>query len=305
MQDVKVDRNKYIGGSDIPVIMGISKFKTRYELLMEKANLRQDEFEGNEYTEYGNIMEPKIRQFVSEYKDTNFVEDKLVKDDIRCHVDGYDGTTILEIKTTSVIYDNVKDYQVYLVQLLFYMMNYGVEYGLLAVYERPRDFSDEFNMLRLSMYDIKINDYKELCDKINQEVEKFRQDLEKIKNNNLMTEEELVVEEVVELSKKVLQLENQLQEYEITKKEYDNFKEKLRLAMIKNNVKKWETPQGIKITLVEDKPDEKIIVTDFDEDLFIKENLDLHQKYHLKLAEYKVEKEQVKKGRKGFVKISK
>ena len=29
MQNVTEDRNKYIGGSDIPVIMGISPFKKR------------------------------------------------------------------------------------------------------------------------------------------------------------------------------------------------------------------------------------------------------------------------------------
>ena len=63
MQDtVKQDRDKYIGGSDIPAIMGISQFKTRYQLLREKAGLEQDTFTGNKYTEYGNIMEPKIRK---------------------------------------------------------------------------------------------------------------------------------------------------------------------------------------------------------------------------------------------------
>ena len=37
MQDtVAKDRHKYIGGSDIPIIMGISPFKSRYDLLLEK-----------------------------------------------------------------------------------------------------------------------------------------------------------------------------------------------------------------------------------------------------------------------------
>ena len=33
---VKQDRQKYIGGSDIPAIMGISPFTTRYDLLLYK-----------------------------------------------------------------------------------------------------------------------------------------------------------------------------------------------------------------------------------------------------------------------------
>ena len=51
MQDVTKDRHKYIGGSDIPIIMGISDFKTRFDLLLEKAQLKEDDFEGNVYTE--------------------------------------------------------------------------------------------------------------------------------------------------------------------------------------------------------------------------------------------------------------
>ena len=37
MQDVTKDRDKYIGGSDIAAILNISKFKTRWQLLKEKA----------------------------------------------------------------------------------------------------------------------------------------------------------------------------------------------------------------------------------------------------------------------------
>lgn len=44
MQDtVKVDRDKYVGGSDIPAILGLSNFKTRYELILDKAGLYQDD----------------------------------------------------------------------------------------------------------------------------------------------------------------------------------------------------------------------------------------------------------------------
>ena len=47
MQNVRVDREKYIGGSDIPIIMGISQFKTRFDLLLEKAGLKENTFDGN------------------------------------------------------------------------------------------------------------------------------------------------------------------------------------------------------------------------------------------------------------------
>ena len=120
MQDVKVDREKYIGGSDIPTIMGISRFSSRFDLLLFKAGLKEEDFSGNEYTEYGNTMEPKIRQYINTLFNRNFKEDKLIKDDIRCHYDGIDDDMILEIKTTSIIHENVSYYTTYLVQLLFF-----------------------------------------------------------------------------------------------------------------------------------------------------------------------------------------
>ena len=63
-ETVKQDRNKYIGGSDIPIIMNMSPYKSRFDLLLEKAGLKDDDFEGNQFTEYGNTMEPKIREFM-------------------------------------------------------------------------------------------------------------------------------------------------------------------------------------------------------------------------------------------------
>ena len=192
MQDVKTDRNKYIGGSDIPIIMGISPYKKRFDLLLEKAELKEDVFEGNAYTEYGNIMEPKIRDYINKSQDRNFIEGKHIKDDIRCHTDGEDETTILEIKTTSNIFDTVDEYKIYLVQLLFYMMNTNRKEGLLAIYERPDNFKEEFEDGRLKIYTIHIEDYKNLCEDIRSAVDNFRIDLERVKENPLITEEELM-----------------------------------------------------------------------------------------------------------------
>ena len=299
MQDVKIDREKYIGGSDIPIIMGLSHFKTRYQLLLEKAQLAKDEFEGNEYTEYGNIMEDKIRKHINEFTKLNFVEDKLEKSDIRCHFDGIDkkNNVILEVKTTSQIHDNVKEYDVYLVQLLFYMMNANIENGMLAVYNRPQDFNDVFEEDRLQIFNIQLHDYDYLCDEIEKAVKQFRNDLQKLKDNPFTTEEELIETSVVELADKVIGLEIQLKKYDELKKKYDEFKEKLRLAMEEHDVPKWITPNGTKITLVEGKPDEEIDETYFDKDKFALENAEMYEKY---ITSKKV----LKKGKKSYVKIT-
>lgn len=191
MQDVRTDRNKYIGGSDIPIIMNISPFKKRFDLLLEKADLLENEFEGNVYTEYGNILEPKIREYINKLKNTNYIEYKKIDKNIRCHLDGFNGVSVLEIKTTSQIRKKVSSYKKYLVQLLFYMQTMKVDKGVLAVYERPKDFCEEFHEERLQVFDIDIKDYEELLKDINAAVKKFIEDLEKVKENPFIEEWEL------------------------------------------------------------------------------------------------------------------
>ena len=117
MHDVTIDRDIYIGGSDIPCIMGISPFKTRYELLLEKAGLREDDFCGNKYTVYGQQLEPQIRDYINDKMPTGekYEPNRVIDGDIRCHTDGFNGWSVLEIKTTSRIYKTVDEYKIYLV----------------------------------------------------------------------------------------------------------------------------------------------------------------------------------------------
>lgn len=304
MQAVTIDREKYIGGSDIPIIMGISQFKTRFDLLLEKAGLKENNFDGNEYTEYGNVIEPKIREYINKQLGKCFAEGKHVNGDIRCHTDGEDYTTILEIKSTSQIHENVDDYKVYLVQLLFYMFHTGRQAGMLAVYHRPEDFNEEFDDKRLQIFTIRIENYKELLEQINKAVEQFRIDLVKVKENPFITEEELLPADITEISNQIIALENQLAETKKIEEQVKKLKAELKNAMENKNIKKWETPNGTKITLVEDTPDKEVEVEYYAEDKFIAENTELHERYHNTLAMYKDTKIEIKKGKTGYVKIT-
>lgn len=307
MQAVTVDREKYIGGSDIPIIMGISPFKKRYNLLMEKAGILEDSFTGNEFTEYGNIMEPKIREFINtngKYYDEEFIEDKKIIGNIRCHVDGFNGKCILEIKTTSQIHDKAEDYKIYLVQLLFYMEYYKIGNGLLAVYQRPDDFSEEFDEERLKIYEVKIEDYEYLINQINVSVDLFLKDLERLKENPFMTEEELVPIDIARTSKEIVLLEEELVKMKELETRLKSAKAELKAGMKKAGIKSWSLPNGTKITLVEDTPDTEIEVEDYDMDKFINENKELYEEYNVKLTKYKIIKKEMKKGRQGYVKIT-
>lgn len=295
MQDVKTDRHKYIGGSDIPIIMGISPFKKRFDLLLEKASLKENDFEGNEYTEYGNVLEPKIRDYINSIGLVTklFKEDKKVIGDIRCHVDGFNGDMILEIKTTSQIHYTLDEYKVYLVQLLFYMQNYGVQRGCLAVYDRPSDFNEEFDEDRLKIYFLDIDNYKELLEEINTAVDQFRVDLIKVKNNPFITEEELLPVSLVELSNQVVEIEDKLAELKEFEKQAKELKAQLKKAMEDNNIKSWETPNGTKITLIPDAEDKEVMK--FNEEKFKEENEETYNKY----LESKIQK-----GKSGYVKVT-
>lgn len=298
MQDVRTDRNLYIGGSDIPIIMGISPFKKRFDLLLEKAGLKENDFEGNQYTEYGNILEPKIRDYINSKEKKPFVEDKKIVGDIRCHVDGYNQKdTILEIKTTSQVHNSVNEYKVYLCQLLFYMSVYEAKKGELGVYHRPEDFNEEFDEKRLTTYDINIKDYKELVEDILQAVEQFRKDLIKVKENPFITEEELQPKELIELSNQVAVLENELKAYKEIEKKYNDFKSRLFTAMEEYGVKTWLTNNGTRITRIESTSDTIETIQEFNVEKFKTENVETYNKY--------VElKEITKKGKKGYVKIT-
>ena len=292
-KNVTENRHKYIGGSDVPIIMGISSFKSRFDLLLEKAELQDDDFCGNEYTEYGNALEPKIRDYINSSMHRYFKEDTLIKDNFRGNFDGIDLDGILEIKTTSNIKKTLNGYKTYLVQLLYYMVMAGKEKGILAVYERPKDFNEEFDENNLVTFDVNKCDHLELIDDIENAVNKFLLDLSKVRENPFITEQELQSNELVSISYKLAKLELALAEYDEIKKQRDDFKAKLKAAMEKENVKKWTTDNGTQITLVADGAD--YTIKEFNEGKFKAAEPSLYDKY----AE-----EKIKKGRIGYLKIT-
>lgn len=295
--DVTIDRNVYIGGSDIPAILNISTFKTRYQLLLEKAGIAEPDFTGNKYTVYGQHLESKIRDCINKGKKKKFEPDRVIKDDLRGNMDGFNGNCVLEIKTTSHVYETVDEYKVYLVQLLFYMQLSEVKKGMLAVYERPDDFDENFDSDRLKIYEIDIKTYAELLDEINEAIDLFRKDLARLKENPLLSEEDFQPTEVVTLSNQVLAFEKKLAEYKTLEADYKRVKQQLFEAMQKHDVKTWVTVNGVRITRVDGTGGSLETVSYFDEERFKKEHPEEYEKYY-------VSKERVVKGRNGFVKIT-
>ena len=312
MQDsVNKDREKFLGGSDIPIIMDLSPFKTRFDLLLEKAGYKKDEFAGNIYTDYGNALEPLIRDFINSGIEDPFTEGKHVReaeaDEIigaRIHTDGENSNTILEIKTTGEVTDDIEDYKLYLVQLVYYMTLTGKPYGLLAVYKRPEDMSRDFNPDNLHLFNIaRGEDYTEsLIAEVEKAIEHFIEDLAKVKDNPFITEAELLPAEIPDITNKILALESQLEMLKKTEAIIKAEKERLYDAMTACSIPTYTTPNGYKITRV--KPTEDSVETKEELDLdSIKRDLPGLFK-PVDEGGYMVIKKNVKKGRKGYVLIT-
>ena len=308
-ESVKQDREKFIGGSDIPIIMELSPFKSRFDLLLEKAGYKKNDFEGNVFTEYGNKMESKIRDHINLTHQSDYKEGKCIEEipsewdvtpngmKIRCHTDGENETSILEIKTTAQTYDNVDDYQLYLVQLLFYMLMTGKKFGMLAVYKRPDDMSEDFDVDNLQLFHISMVNYTELVNRITNAVIRFLDDLQKVKSNPFITEEELLPADVTEIASRIVAFEQQLARMKELEKKAKAEKDRLKTAMEKAGVKKWETPNGYKITLIPDADDKIVTEEFFNADRFMAEHPELVEKYM-------ETKKEIKKGKKGYVLIT-
>ena len=259
--------------------MGISPFNTRWDLLQEKAGLKENTFSGNRYTEYGRKIEPLIREYINRNRKKKFEPNQVINGDIRCHTDGFNGACVLEIKSTSSIHETVDEYKIYLVQLLKYMEENKVKNGILAVYHRPEDFSIVFDHNRLQVFEIKMNNYTDMLGEVNAAIDSFRADLERLKANPLLSEQDFQPNELVVLSQQVVLFESRLAEMKKIEADLKKAKQALFDAMTQHDVKSWETPNGTKITRVDSTPGKTEIVAEFDTEAFKEENPAMFEMY--------------------------
>ena len=104
-------RKQGIGGSDVSCLLGINKWKSEIELWLDKTNQTNAPVEENEAMQWGNIMEPIIRNHFAEVTGKTVVELKamlqhpehpfMLADVDGVTVDDSGNPAILEIKTAS------------------------------------------------------------------------------------------------------------------------------------------------------------------------------------------------------------
>lgn len=243
--NVTEKRTQYVGGSDVPVILGLSKYKTQYELAREKAGIIQPEFISNPYIQFGNKMEPFIREYINTVNSLNFITETFVDKEnmIRSNVDGIDleNKILLEIKTHGA---NPTE-KAYEAQMQLYFHQTGCSYGWLAMYHRPSDFDLEFDRENLVIKEIERD--TGYIEKILDAIETFWIRVEYLKEKPDMTESEYysIGNDVDKLVARVERFELEMLEFEkktkVLKEQQKEYREQLYQKMEENDIKKIDT----------------------------------------------------------------
>lgn len=243
--NVTEKRTQYVGGSDVPVILGLSKYKTQYELAREKAGIIQPEFISNPYIQFGNKMEPFIREYINTVNSLHFITETFVDKEnmIRSNVDGIDleNKILLEIKTHGA----TPTEKVYEAQMQLYFHQTGCSYGWLAMYRRPSDFDLEFDRENLVIKEIERD--TGYIEKILDAIETFWIRVEYLKEKPDMTESEYysIGNDVDKLVARVERFELEMLEFEkktkVLKEQQKEYRELLYQKMEENDIKKIDT----------------------------------------------------------------
>jgi hypothetical protein len=182
------------------------------------------------------------------------------------------------------------------------MVNTGKPYGLLAVYDRPEDLSEEFDVDRLQLFNISLENYTELCAEISDACERFIEDLAKVKDNPFITEDELLPSDITEITRRILAFEDQIKYMKDVEAQIKTEKARLKSAMEAASVKSWTTPNGYKITLVPDSEDKAVEEEYLNLEQMKKDLPDLFISYDN--GGYMERRTVIKKGKSGYVLIT-
>lgn len=293
--NVTIDRHKYVGGSDLPTILGLNaKYGTSiFEFAKEKAGIIPNTFKGNQFTKYGQKMEPVIRDYINSKYQVNYVEDTVIdeKRHYRGNTDGIDRLAdipILEVKT----FGNELDVDYYLAQCQFYMETFNQPRCLLVGYKRPEDFytgvdydlENDDSYFNLEFDEKNIVEYEiqrdpQLWEKIEERIIAFKKAVDKLRKNPNMTEKEFnkifYGNDLIKMSNKLSKLESSLSRYKTIESEYKKIKEELYKVFDERGIISFDTG-SLKITKVEPTSYDTISI---DTEKLKKENKEIYDKY--------------------------
>lgn len=116
-------RKNYRTASEAAIVLGISPFTNREKFKLIKAGLAKQFY--SKAMQLGHETEDQIRQWANNHFGKDFKEEIWVNDGYLASLDGIDGDTLIEIKTSSNTYNKIKegdvpDYYWYQIQQQLY-----------------------------------------------------------------------------------------------------------------------------------------------------------------------------------------
>lgn len=153
------DRTTTFGGSEMPILMGDSKFTTAWQLLLDKAGIEPLPYVANMYASLGNILEPVVQE---KMKTTNMDEHEFVNHDyylpVVAHIDGIkkmkdSQDQLIEIKVSSANLEEV--YKQYRAQIQMYLHVTGMKKAELHLLQRIGKIKKTFDLVKQDWFNIK------------------------------------------------------------------------------------------------------------------------------------------------------
>lgn len=304
--NVTIDRQKYVGGSDLPNILGFNATKYNksvFEFAKEKAGIIPATFKGNEYTRYGQLMEPIIRDYINSKYGCNYRESTIIDKErgYRGNTDGIDENAeipLIEIKT----FGNELDDEYYDPQCQFYEETFKQPACRLVGYRRPVDFytgvdyelehDDSYFNLEFDenrIVEVIIYRNSDEWNGIEKVILRFKHSVEALKENPNMTEDEFnqifYGADVISVSNKIVELEEKVTNAKLLEEELKKQKEKLYKLFDEKNIISFET-DNVKFTKVAPTTYERVSI----------DTVNLQKDYKNIYDKYKIVKSVNKKG---------
>lgn len=281
--EIKKKRMTGIGGSEVPAILGLSKFSSPYKVWALKTG-REQPFTGNKYTTAGSILESAVVDFFA--RETNyriikasakqrvFVHPKVsyaIGMPDRFYFGNRVGRGILECKTTQTPVDDVPE--AWFAQLQWYLGIVGLMYGGIAWLEHGLEFKHKEYEFDPDFFNFMLDEVSRFWNEhILADVPPDPINVDDVLSRYPRHAEGLAMEATPEM----VAVHAELKELRERKKQLDDRETELtdavKIAM--RECERIETGTGTLFTWKASKDS-----TVFDMDRFKSENAELHQKY--------------------------
>ena len=226
----KEERQHRIGGSDFSSVLDINPYKSRFELILNKAGVLYDVFTGNEFTKRGEELEDTVIKMFEDatgYKVTDQQKEytKEVENclDLVVHIDGFihSEQAVFEAKTSdykSTAWDEgIPEY--YKAQLCMNMYLAEVDKSYIAVAKCKGDEIVDFKYFEFQQ-EMTEGEILAACEAFSEDVRKAKEKYGVI-NNGLLVQNDTIddmVSELEELKEQISQINKSIKPLEDKKK---------------------------------------------------------------------------------------